>query len=156
MSGKKQSIRKSLTAAAVLGLASVNVAWSNASVSVPVWLIVNLSAITLITVCAAAVVAYKFLRKTEPGIESPATAQIFGIRWRWTNHEGDIRDITSFCPKCDQPVTPTMEARHGFIHLLSYKCRCGKWRSKSFHCSQSDFIERVCRAIQRPGAEKPS
>lgn len=153
-SGQKHSIRKHLTAVTVMGLATANIGWADAMVSVPVWLIVVFSALALTVVGAATLVAWKCLRKPDAGIERPTTAQIFGIRWRWSYDQGTIREIAAFCPKCDQPVGPTAEARHGFLHLISYKCSCGKWRSKSFQCSQEDFIDRVCHTIQQGGAGK--
>jgi hypothetical protein len=154
MIGQEHSIRKNLTAVVVTGLAMANIGWAGAMVSVPVWLIVVFSALALTVVGAATVVAYRLLRKPDAGIERPTTAQIFGIRWRWTYDQGNIHEIAAFCPKCDRPVGPTAEARHGFLRLISYKCSCGKWRSKSFQCSQEDFIARVCRTIHQGGAGK--
>jgi hypothetical protein len=96
-------------------------------------------------------VAAVYLPRRKPAIgdEFPTTAEIFGIRWRWTNQEGEMRDVVPYCPRCDVPAVPVVETRHGFLHLVSYKCECRKWRSKSFQCSQEKFIERVCRTIQQ-------
>src|SRR5688572_9135559 len=118
-------------------------------VSVPVWLLFALSAIAVTAIGLAAWVVSKTHRNRSVVIHSPTTAEIFGIRWRWSNAEGDIQDVTSYCPKCNLEVAATAETRHGVIRLISYKCPCGKWRSQSFHCSKVTFIERVCGLIQQ-------
>ena len=126
------------------------VEWAATSINVPSWLLVTLAALTAISIIAAAFAVSRQRRKPLPsGINSPATAEIYGIRWHWNNCDGNIRDIVAACPKCDLPVTPKAETRHGFIRLLSYQCSCHRWRSQSFQCSQETFIDRVCRTIQK-------
>jgi hypothetical protein len=168
MSNQKRLVTIGLVAAAALGLvqflvpggwgwvfmpfrraASAAGAWAASLVSVPVWLLCIVTALTVAAVCAVAFVAWTRLRKRAVEIAPLTTAEIFGIRWRWNYDEGEIRDITSYCPKCDLEVQPTNETRHGFLHLISYQCRCRKWQSKSFQCSQDDMIDRVYHTIKQ-------
>ena len=128
--------------------ASATSGWAGSLVTVPVWLLCTISTILVLALVAGAWAVAKRLGKhgaePRPAITS---AEIFGIRWRWNYHEGDIRDIASFCPECDRQVQPKEETRHGFLRLISYQCECGRWRSKSFHCSTVDFVDRVQRTI---------
>lgn len=124
-------------------------AWAGSLVSVPVWLLGVVLALLAIAVGVAAVAALRRRRKGSAETAPSTKAEIFGIRWRWKYQEDDIRDITSYCPMCDIEVRPREETRHGFLHLISYECDCGKWRSKSFQCSHVALIEQVCRTIQK-------
>ena len=148
-------------AAAALGLVGLLLAvfWSevrtgfhrttDASViSVPVWLLYIMAAIAVMTLGAIAVVFFRILQKRKTEIAPVTTAEVLGIRWRWTYQDGEMREVTSHCPKCDRQVNPTSEKRHGFLHLISYQCECRKWRSKSFQCSQVDMVERICRTVR--------
>jgi hypothetical protein len=123
--------------------------WASAIVTVPVWWLVLVSAMILTAVGIAVYVASTRPRKHAPTTAPCTKAEIFGIRWRWNYQEGDVRDLTSYCPKCDRQVRPIGETRHGFLNLISYQCECRHWRSKSFHCSQREIIDRVCRTIQK-------
>jgi len=130
-------------------VAAASGAWADSVVSVPVWLLCAAAVFILATLGAVAFVASVRRRKRDAEIAPLTEAEIFGIRWRWNNHEGDIRDITSYCPECDLEVRPTKETRHNFLNLISYQCACGKWRSKSFQCSDVDMIDRVYRTIRK-------
>jgi hypothetical protein len=128
---------------------TVTSTWAGALISVPVWLLGIVLALIATVLGLAGLAAFNRLRKRAPETTRITNAEIFGIRWRWNYHQGDIRDLTSYCPMCDIQVQPTEETRHGFLHLISYQCDCGRWRSKSFQCAQVDFMDRVCRTIQQ-------
>ena len=116
--------------------------------AVPLWLLVVVSLIAVGAVYAAASMAYSRRRKRAAPIAFSTTAEILGVRWRWRYREGNIRDIAPFCPKCDVQVRPAEETRHGFLHLISYRCQCGRWRSQSFQCSHAQLINQIHRTVQ--------
>jgi hypothetical protein len=123
--------------------------WAGSLVSLPIWVLGLVFAVLLTALGVAGYVASTRFRTRAPGKAPLTKAEIFGIRWRWDYREGDVHDLTSYCPKCDRQVRPTEETRHGFLHLISYQCACGHWRSKSFQCSRTEIIKRVCRTIQK-------
>ena len=123
--------------------------WAGSLVSLPIWLLGLVFAIVLTALGVTAYFAASRFRTRAPTTAPLTNAEIFGIRWRWQYQEGDVRDLTSYCPKCDREVRPKRETRHGFLHLISYQCECRHWRSKSFQCSHREIIDRVCRAIQK-------
>lgn len=131
---------------------SSGVSWSESFVAVPFWVLGVLWALMLTALGAALLVAIH--RRRSVVVESPALtkAEIFGLRWRWSYEAGVISELASYCPKCDRPVSPRSENRHGFLHLVSYQCVCRKWRSKSFQCSQAEMIDRVKQAIAQKTA----
>src|SRR5688500_12158741 len=116
--------------------------------SVPLWLFVIVSALALSSIGAAAWFAYKSRRKREAAIARPTTAEIMGFRWCWHYRDGEVRDLASYCPKCDSEIHPTEENRHGKIHLISFRCDCVQWRSQSFQCSHAQLIKQVFHAIR--------
>lgn len=131
------------------GTAVASGAWTGSLLSLPVWLLGAVS--VLIVTAFGAGVFVASARRQRRGTNTPplTKAEVFGIRWRWNYDAGDIRDLTSYCPKCDMNVRPKEETRHGFLRLISYRCECGKWQSKSFQCSQVEMINRVQRTIQK-------
>ena len=125
------------------------VSGADALISVPVWWLALIAALFLSALGTAAYVISRKPRKHATGSEPATDAEILGIRWRWHYQQGDVRNLTSYCPKCDRQVRPRTETRHGFLNLISYPCECGHWRSKSFQCSHREIIDRVCRTIQK-------
>jgi hypothetical protein len=118
-------------------------------VAVPLWVFAAAAALIVTAIAIAIYLATSRRSVPSPG-QPPATcAEILGIRWRWKNEAGDVSEISSFCPRCDRPIQPKEETRHGFLHLISFECDCRKWRSKSFQCSHSDFIDRIHATIQQ-------
>jgi hypothetical protein len=134
---------------AIREVATASATWIGGSVTAPLWLLGILCAVAMIAIGAGLSLWWKSRRKIEPDTARLTTAVVFGIRWRWSYREGEMCDLVSFCPKCDLQVLPKTESRHGFLHLISYSCVCRKWRSRSFQCSQANFVERVCRAIEQ-------
>jgi hypothetical protein len=125
------------------------VGWAGTIVTVPVWWLVLVSGLMVMILGTAAYIASTRSRKHASATARLTKADIFGIRWRWQYEDGDVRNLASFCPKCDRPVHPKTETRHGFLRLISYQCECRHWQSKSFQCSQTEIIDRVCRTIQK-------
>lgn len=121
-------------------------------VAIPVWLLSVLWVAILTALGAALLLAIH--RRQSIVVESPTVtkADIFGLRWRWNYDAGVISELTSYCPKCDQPVSARSENRHGYLQLISYQCDCRKWRSKSFQCSQAEMIDRVKHVIAQKTA----
>jgi hypothetical protein len=168
MNRSRQIVRSGLAAVVILALghfcvaegwagvfaffrrtAAALAAWGGTSVTVSVWWLALVSALILTALGTAVLFASGRLRKRTPASAGLAKTEIFGIRWRWEYQEGNVRDLRSYCPKCDRQVGPKGETRHGFLHLISYQCECGHWRSKSFQCSQTEIIDRVRRTIQK-------
>jgi hypothetical protein len=129
--------------------ATAGLTWIGGSVTTPLWLIGLLWALAVTSIGVGLSLWWKARRKCELPVARPTTALIFGIRWRWNYRDGQICDLLSFCPKCDLQVVPKTEARHGFLNLISFSCACRKWKCRSFHCSQANFVERVCRSIEQ-------
>ena len=135
--------------------AAGSLAWASTAITVPAWLIAFLVAVVLVT--AGAAMLFARTRREEPAAEVPlpTTADVFGVRWRWSYHEGSMHDLRAFCPKCNQPVHPIEEKRHGFLQLISFQCECRKWRSRSFQCSTDALLDRVCHAVQQDLRKRP-
>ena len=129
--------------------------WADSLVAVPVWLLGVFWALILTAFGALLIVMISRRRKLEVAVPTITKAEIFGLRWRWNYDEGEIRNVTCHCPKCDREVKAKSETRHGFLHLISYACECRKWRSKSFQCSEAQMMERVCQAIQAKTTVQP-
>lgn len=136
-------------------VATGSVDWASASVATPLWLLALLALIVLSAVYAAASILNRGREKRGAETELVKSGEIFGLRWRWNYRDGEICDLASFCPKCDQPVLPKAETRHGFLRLIAYQCACRQWRSQSFQCSETVFTDRVCRAIRQKAWKKP-
>ncbi len=123
-----------------------------AVVAVPLWLLVLLWTVVLTAIGAALLVGINRRRADVPETPGVTKADIFGLRWRWSYDGGVMCGLKAHCPKCDQPVAAKPENRHGFLQLISYQCACGKWRSKSFQCSQAQMLDRVSQAITKQTA----
>ena len=135
---------------------AVGGSWADSFVAVPVWLLCVLWMMILTAVGAVLLVLMNRRRKLEVATPTLTKADILGLRWRWNYQDGVICDLQSYCPKCDRPVSPRSEKRHGYLQLISYQCECRKWRSKSFQCSQEQFYDQVCRAIQEKTSIPPA
>jgi hypothetical protein len=116
--------------------------------TVPLWLLLVVTAIAVSGIIAAGSLAFRARGKGEPSITLPTTADVLGVRWRWQYRNGDIRDITPFCPRCDGQVSPIEETRHGYIHLISFRCSCSRWQSQSFQCSHEQLMKRVYATVK--------
>jgi hypothetical protein len=130
-------------------LMTAGFAWLDSLGSVPLWSLFVIMGAAIFAVHAVAARARARGRTVSSDLTAITTAEVFGIKWRWKNHEGAIRDLASFCLKCDRPVQPASETRHGFLRLISYSCECGAWRSQSFQCSEVEFMKRVHRNLRQ-------
>jgi hypothetical protein len=128
--------------------------WADSFVAVPVWVLCLLWALILTAVGAVLLLIVNRRRKLEVQNPTITKADILGLRWRWNYQDGAICDLQSHCPKCDRPVSPRSEKRHGFLQLISFQCECRKWQSKSYQCSHEQLVERVCGAIQEQNANR--
>jgi hypothetical protein len=128
--------------------------WAGSFVAVPVWVLCLLWALILTAVGAVLLLIVNRRRKLEVQNPTITKADILGLRWRWNYQDGAICDLQSHCPKCDRPVSPRSEKRHGFLQLISFQCECRKWQSKSYQCSHEQLVERVCGAIQEQNANR--
>jgi hypothetical protein len=132
------------------------IGWADSLVAIPIWLLGVFWALILTALGALVIIRLNRRQKIEVEVPTITKAEIFGLHWRWSFREGAVCDVASYCPKCSREVKARSETRHGFLNLISYACECRKWRSKSFHCSQTEMMERVGRAIEEKTKVQPA
>ena len=116
--------------------------------AVPLWMFIAVAAMAVSAIVAAGWFALSNRRKRESSIARPTTGDVLGVRWRWHYRDGDIRDITPFCPRCDSQVSAMEETRHGYLHLISFRCTCRRWQSQSFQCSHDQLVKQVYSTLK--------
>lgn len=124
------------------------------TVSVPVWLIGVIGALTLTLLYLAA-------KRALAAVSTPAFLAykedvIFGIRWRWSYAGNTLDEPREFCPQCDTRLLFRNEygMPHGLVtrnytHQTVFFCENCNWQSQPLDGNHGEVIDRVMRQIDR-------
>ena len=121
--------------------------WFFSSATIPIWLLILLSALSLV---ALAFVAYAVAHKAaNHAAQCYAQDTIFGIRWRWHCGHHGISDLASFCPRCDLQVNARQASPFNAIDAVVYHCDDCHADLHRFDVGQEEVEGLVMRKIQQ-------
>jgi len=136
----KDPVWASVIATSIGGLASYFAGWWPAIVqavkevwiflgatsSISHWFVVALALLALPTLVVGVMLAWQLVRPTpvsNPDWHAYTEDHFFGLRWRWRYFDGgNIRDIHTFCPRCDFQVFPQNASPWDAVERIRFRC----------------------------------
>lgn len=118
------------------------------SVSVPLWLLIILSMISLGVVLRVLIHVISS-KSVEESWRNYTEDLFYGLRWRWKYYsDGSISTVIPFCIQCDFQIEPSFASNFRTIDRWEFRCEnCGHM-GKQIDESIDSFENRVQRQIQ--------